>query len=328
MENHENIIGEGRDTPNDNPGATEVEDIVMSVIAEDDREEDCNITEETFRLRHPTAGISLRRFYDAPVTGGGQGWLDVWNGRKQYRQNGTTNDTYGVMHLQRLLAQIGYGPNNVGAITIDGIYGTITTNAVRSFQKECQNLAEDGICGMATARMLENVQHDEAFRAIEYAPLKASLMTYNTYPNYGNNYATQLSILCRCVFGEHAYPGDTTLGHRYARCGVAKVLDNRKGNPSITHANPNDHSWKSVYFAPNQYSGMKNEFALTLPRGYDTFWDVLFAGEKLYYGQWPTDAPRVTKQHLFQKGAKVNDPSKPGYVRYPESGNSFTWFHY
>lgn len=307
---------------------SEAGEVVEETFTERPGRGDILLTEETFRLEHPTLGVALNRFYDAPVTGGGQGWLDVWNGRKQYRQNGTQNDTLGVMHMQRLLTQIGYGPNNVGAITINGIYDTVTANAIRFFQKECQNLAEDGICGTATARMLENVQHDEIFRAIEYAPVKASLMTYNTYPNYGNSYATQLSILCRCVFGEHAYPGDTSLGHRYARAGVAKVLDNRKDNMSIAHANNNDRTWKSVYFAPNQYTGTKNEFALTLPRGYDTFWDVLFVGEKLYNGQWPTDAPKVNKTHLFQKGYRSNDPSRPGYVRYPESGSIFTWFHY
>lgn len=290
-------------------------------------EKEYEVTEAMFRLEHPTAGLSLQRFFNAPVTGGGQGWLDVWNGRKDYRQNGGNNDAFGIMHMQRLLSQIGYGPNNVGAITIDGVYGTVTVNAIRSFQKECENLAEDGICGMATARMLENVQHDEIFRAIEYAPLKSSLMTYNTYPNYGNSYATEMSILCRCAFGEHGYPSEQTLGHRHARCGVVKVLDNRKGNSSVGQANPNDRSWKSAYFAPGQYGSWSNEFALTLPRGYNCFWDVLFAGEALYYGQWPPDAPLVTKQHLFQKGYKANDPNKPGYVRYPESGSIFTFFY-
>lgn len=284
-------------------------------------------TKEIFLMKHPSAGISTHMEYDAPVTGGDSGWLAVWNGQRTYRQSCVTNDTVGVMHLQRLLSQIGYGPNNVGVISIDGILGAITTNAIRSFQKECQNLTADGVVGMATARMLENVQHDELFHAVEYAPLRAELMTYDTYPNYGNDYATQLSILCRCAFGEHGHLSQQTLGHHFARVGVAKVLHNRKYAKNIGRYNPNDYSWKSSYFITSEYSSQTNEFALTLPRGYGCFFDLLLAGENLWYDFWPSAAPLVTRQHLFQAGPSKNDPSKPGYCRYPETGSQYSWFH-
>ena len=49
-----------------------------------------------------------------------------------------------VKALQENLKKLGYDPG-----TIDGVYGTKTVNAVKSFQKD-YNLTVDGIAGMAT----------------------------------------------------------------------------------------------------------------------------------------------------------------------------------
>lgn len=59
-----------------------------------------------------------------------------------------------VKALQENLKKLGYDPG-----TIDGVYGTKTVNAVKSFQKD-YNLTVDGIAGMAT-----QVAIDEAVKA-------------------------------------------------------------------------------------------------------------------------------------------------------------------
>lgn len=277
----------------------------------------------------PNGGSSLKAENGAPPSGGGPGWLQVLNGQKTYRQGGSSNDTEGVRHLQKLLIQIGYGPKNVGNLTQDGIFGATTASAVRRFQTECESLTADGIVGANTAQMLENVQWDEFFRSPDYFPLNASYLTYNTYPNNGDSYGRECSVLVRAIAAEHGYAGQTSQGHYDARCGVAKVMRNRKSNPNIRRANASDFSYRSLYFGPD-YSASSSEMSGYLPRGYATYYDMVIIADTIMNGWQLSGAPLVTTQHLYQKGAGAYNASyanRPGFCRYPTTGNQFSFFY-
>lgn len=251
------------------------------------------------------------------------------NGQKTYRQGGASNDTEGVRHLQQLLINIGYCVKNVGALSADGVFGATTVSAVRRFQTECESLSTDGIVGANTAQMLENVQWDEVFRSPDYFPLNASYLTYNTYPNNGDAYGRECSILVRAIAAEHGYAANTGQGHYDARCGVAKVMRNRKSNPSIRRANASDYSYRSLYFGPD-YSASSSEMSGYLPRGYPAYFDMVVMSDTIMLGREPSGAPLVTDRHLFQKGASAYNSSyasRPGFCRYPTSGNQYSFFY-
>lgn len=251
------------------------------------------------------------------------------SGQKTYHQGGSANDTEGVRHLQQLLINIGYGAKNVGALSVDGIFGATTNSAVRRFQTECESLSTDGVVGANTAQMLENVQWDEFFRAPDYFPLNSSYLTYNTYPNNGDAYGRECSILVRAIAAEHGYASNTAQGHYDARCGVAKVMRNRKSNPNIRRANASDYSFRSLYFGPD-YSASSSEMSGYLPRGYAAYYDMVVMSDTIMNGWTLNGAPLVTASHLYQKGASAYNSSyasRPGFCRYPTTGSQYSFFY-
>ena len=175
-------------------------------------------------------------------SGGGTGWQGVKNGAFTLKNGGSTNDASAVQTLQQYLKNIGYGTQNVGNLTVDGIFGAITDAAVKKFQYEC-GYSEDGIVGATVANRLEAAQIDQWFTKSEYFPLSTSYMTYANYPNMGTDEKTQRSVVVRAISSEHGYPSQSAGGHQDARVSVAKVLKNRT-NPAVivNRANPSDYS--------------------------------------------------------------------------------------
>lgn len=268
-------------------------------------------------------------------TGGGTGvntatWAQVLAGNGVYKKESSSSAVCeGVKTLQTYLKAIGYGANNVGNIVVDGNFGSITESAVILFQKEC-GLDDDGIVGKNTATKLVAVQNDTWFTRPEYYPLKKDLMEYSTYPAMSSNEARERSIVVRAISSEHGYASYTSTGHQNARIGVAKVMLNRTRSNNVNLANSNDHSFRSVYLC-DDYTSKKHDGALYLPRGYTTTMQQMHSvAATVVAGNWPSGADKVTQDHLFQKGAGAYDEkyeSRPGYCRYPETGNQFSFFY-
>lgn len=268
-------------------------------------------------------------------TGGGSGgntatWEQVLAGSAVYKKESSSSAVCeGVKTLQNLLKAIGYGAQNVGNIVVDGNFGSITESAVKHFQKEC-GLTADGVVGKNTANKLVTVQNNTWFTRSEYYPLKKELMTYSAYPKMGSNEASERSIVMRAIASEHGYASSTSTGHKNARIGVAKVMLNRTRSDDVTLANPKDHSFRSVYLC-RDYTSKTHEDALYLPRGYsETMQQMHDVATTVVAGNWPSGAEKVTTAHLFQKGAGAYESkydSHPGYCRYPETGNQFSFFY-
>lgn len=268
-------------------------------------------------------------------TSGGTGvntatWAQVLAGNGVYKKESSSSATCdGVKDLQNYLKAIGYGANNVGNIVVDGNFGSITEAAVILFQREC-GLDDDGIVGKNTATKLVAVQNNTWFTRPEYYPLKKELMEYSTYPAMSSNEARERSIVVRAISSEHGYASYTSTGHQNARIGVAKVMLNRTRSNNVNLANPNDHSFRSVYLC-DDYTSKKHDGALYLPRGYATTMQQMHSvAATVVAGNWPSGADKVTQDHLFQKGAGAYDEkyeSRPGYCRYPETGNQFSFFY-
>jgi len=208
-----------------------------------------------------------------------------------------------VQTLQQFLKNIGYGTQNVGNLTVDGIFGSITDAAVRKFQYE-NGLSEDGVVGSSFAIKLEAAQTDQWFTKPEYFPLSTSYMTYANYPNMGTDEKTQRSVVARAISAEHGYPGIPAGGHQDARVGVAKVMKNRT-NPAINvnRANPSDYSFKSVFFS-SDYTSKTSPGTCYLPRGYAAVMQQIHdAAAAVVAGGWPTGASKIGTSHIFQKGS-------------------------
>lgn len=267
--------------------------------------------------------------------GGGTGvntasWNEVLSGTAVYRKESSGSAVCeGVKELQRLLKAIGYGRDNVGDIVVDGNFGSITESAVILFQKEC-GLDDDGVVGENTATKLEAVQSDTWFTRPEYYPLKAGLMKYSEYPEMSSNEARERSIVVRAISSEHGYASYATTGHQDARIGVAKVLLNRTRRSDVGHANYSDSSFRSIYLC-NDYTSQTRDAALYLPRGYSaTMQQMHDVATTVVAGEWPSGADKVTQAHIFQKGADAFEPddaNRPGYCRYPETGDRFSFFY-
>ena len=262
--------------------------------------------------------------------GGGTGWNGVKNGAFTLKYGGSSNDASAVQTLQQFLKNIGYGTQNVGNLTVDGIFGSITDAAVKKFQYE-SGFVENGVVGATVAIQLETVQSDPWFTKPEYYPLSTSYMTYANYPNMGTDEKTQRSIVMRAISAEHGYPGSTAAGHHDARVGVAKVLKNRT-NPAfnVNRANPSDYSFKSVFMS-SDYTSKTSLGACYLPRGYSYVMQQMHdAAAAVVAGGWPAGATKIGTSHIFQKGSGAwnsSYESKTGYCRYPETGSPFSFFY-
>lgn len=271
--------------------------------------------------------------------GGGTGvntatWAQVKAGNGVYKKESSGSATCeGVKTLQQLLKNIGYGTNNVGNIAVDGNFGSITEDAVKKFQYEC-GLTQDGVVGASTATKLEAVQNDQWFTKVEYYPLKATMMTYASYPDMGSTEKTERSVVVRAISAEHGYPGSSTQGHKDARIGVAKVLRNRRTDPRTTsRGKVGDNSFKSVYLS-SDYTSKNDVEAGYLPRGYSAAMQHMHdAAVAAVSGATLNGAPNVGTRHLFQKGSSMvaKNPiykTYEGYCQYPEGvSSSFTFFH-
>ena len=253
----------------------------------------------------------------------GSSWQDVLNGSVLLKRT-STNNVNAVKQLQQYLAAIGYGYQNVGAMTIDGVFGSITENAVKYFQTECE-LQSDGIVGQITANKLAEVQSNPVFKNANYFPLNGGTFNYFDYPY------NEESLVARIICAEHGYVNG--VGHDDARAGVAKVLKNRKDMGGVSLFNSNaPRDFKNIIFGPNQYTTANGDSAamsFRVKRGSQAFTEAVQYAQMICSGITPSAAPLVTNQ-LFQKGYgadRAEYQNKASYCRYPASGNYYTFFY-
>ena len=251
-------------------------------------------------------------------------WEQVLRGEVMLKR-GNDNDTAAVKKLQQYLKNIGYGSRNVGTISVDGIFGSITEKAVRSFQNEFVSLQKDGVVGRATAQSLQHAQTDIWFQVEDYYPLAPLYMAYDQYK------WNEKSVIMRAISGEHGYPGNMSAGHTDARVGVAKVLMNRTDpQKHVNVAKPGDYSYKSVYLCQD-YSSKNDSPACVLPRGCpEAMAQFEELADNLLGGVWPSGAPLVSRNHIYQKSGSKYEPDKyaySGFCRYPASGSPYSFYY-
>lgn len=181
-------------------------------------------------------------------------YAQVKAGTGTYVEEATPKESAGVKTMQIRLNSCGYN------LTENGKFNSVTTTAVKAFQKEC-NLSVDGKVGKNTLVQLDKVYTSSYFT------------TYGikiTSSKWGRAFiltgaVEDVDLIARCIWVEERELIDPQIA-------VAQVIKNRSASTSSSYiasasSYPNASKWARVLGCSGQYASATDSAAYTPIRG-------------------------------------------------------------